>query len=341
MRLDIALNPLPLPNSGEIFANYFGKKPTPSDRKSQLEAKNILSSIASTMNRQNIVYADSIVSLYLGIFDYLKSIGCNKIAVSKKESIDLQRIAKSFYGDNCFEIQIDSKCNVSLHSLQEAIKQGAEAFFVSETDYELFIVESLENIKHTIKDALLISDVSFGCAPSKYTDIPFVRGDRITAGTKASVFCFDKKTKNIDLSGVDLFALASLHYGIKQKTELKITDTKQRVINALKTVFGDDLIFFIEPDKTFKNGFAFGLKGIKAGEFVYIMSLDGIMITNGEGCNAMTKEPSFVLRAAGYDIEAAREMLSFSFTELSDSEIAETVSLLGLRYRQHKALSIK
>lgn len=92
--------------------------------------------------------------------------------------------------------------------------------------------------------------------------MPFVRGDRITAGTKASVFCFDKKTKNIDLSGVDLFALASLHYGIKQKTELKITDTKQRVINALKTVFGDDLIFFIEPDKTFKNGFAFGLKEV-------------------------------------------------------------------------------
>ena len=115
---------------------------------------------------------------------------------------------------------------------------------------------------------------------------------------------------------------------------------KEKFKDSLESIFGDDLYFFVDTDATFEFTLHFALKGIKARELIRTLSLDEILITNGEGCSLGLSQPSKIIQAMGYSEEISRNGISFSFCEeIEDSEIEKICKLIYKRYRQIKVLT--
>lgn len=82
------------------------------------------------------------------------------------------------------------------------------------------------------------------------------------------------------------------------------------------------------------------LPGIRARQLVNALKLDGIAITNGEGCTLGLGQPSFTLQSYGFNEDEAREAISLSWEpDLDEADLTGAVKKLLFRYRQIKQLS--
>jgi hypothetical protein len=81
------------------------------------------------------------------------------------------------------------------------------------------------------------------------------------------------------------------------------------------------------------------LPNIRARQLVNTMTIEGISITNGEGCSLSLSKPSFVLQSYGYSEEEAREAISLSWEpDTAIEELIAAAEKLIFRYRQVERL---
>lgn len=98
---------------------------------------------------------------------------------------------------------------------------------------------------------------------------------------------------------------------------------------------------FLEGDRpVLANSLLIRLPGVRARQLVNALKIDGVAITNGEGCSLGLGVPSFVLQNYGFNDTEAREAISLSWDPaLSETDLLGAAKKLLFRYRQVKQLS--
>ncbi len=87
------------------------------------------------------------------------------------------------------------------------------------------------------------------------------------------------------------------------------------------------------------NSLLIRLPNIRARQLVNTLIIEGITITNGEGCSLSLSKPSFVLQSYGYSEEEAREAISLSWApDMAIKELIAAAEKLIFRYRQVERL---
>ncbi len=115
---------------------------------------------------------------------------------------------------------------------------------------------------------------------------------------------------------------------------------KKKFKENLEEIFGEDIYYFVDTNITLDCTLHIALKGIKARELIRTLSLDEILITNGEGCSLGLSQPSNIIQAMGYSEEISRNGISLSFCEdVDDTNIEKVCKLFYRRYRQIKVLT--
>jgi len=93
--------------------------------------------------------------------------------------------------------------------------------------------------------------------------------------------------------------------------------------------------FLPEETPTLENSLLIRLPGIKARQLVNAMKIEGVMISNGEGCSLDLGQPSFVLQRYGFSEDEAREAISLSWAPAQkEAGFYEALEKLLFRYRQ-------
>lgn len=88
------------------------------------------------------------------------------------------------------------------------------------------------------------------------------------------------------------------------------------------------------------NSLLIRLPSVRARQLVNALKIDGIAITNGEGCSLGLGVPSFVLQGYGFNDTEAREAISLSWDPaLGETDLLDAAKKLLFRYRQVKQLS--
>jgi cysteine desulfurase len=340
LRLDFNLNPTTNYDSKEIFERLFGQKATPTNRSGEVKAVEFKKELCGKFGFLDARFLQMGEDGYVWLFTKLLSLGHNKIAVSQKESVSVKKALKLLGHIDIEYINLNQNGTLNNTSLEDAVRSGCSAFFISPTDYDMHIVENLSNIRNIIKDALLVGDCSL--LFDERVDICVLRGDRLGALSSCGAVLHNGILGEQNPSNIDIFSIATLLGALNARL---MSPNNRHTKEYLKTVFekefGEDLVFFVEPQSCMENSLHIGLKGIKAGEFVRALAIDGIYITNGEACNMILKEPSLGLRACGYSEEMARWAISLSFNGIEKEEIDSAVKIIKLRYKQHIAIQKK
>ena len=269
---------------------------------------------------------------FLGLLCGLQREG--KIAISLGETETLIQAGK-LYEDLGFEIiwiglekdgQIDFK---------EIEKLDVEFLFISSYIIDTFVKTDLREVQQKTK-AKLISNGTVQY--NELSDAVYFDPYKLTGFNSSGVIISDAIFKNQSIGFVDNIAVYQIYQGLLSQNF--ISTLKSKFKNVLQNLFADDIYFFVEPKITLEFTLHFGLKNIKARELIRTLSLDEILITNGEGCSLGLSQPSRIIQEMGYDKEISRNGISLSFSqEIADENIEKVCKLFYRRYKQIKVLT--
>ncbi|MGJ0312932.1 cysteine desulfurase [Aliarcobacter cryaerophilus] len=258
-----------------------------------------------------------------------------KIAVSLGETQSLIDACEIFcsLGFDILYLDLNKDGSVNLDKLKD---QKIDFLFISSYTVDTFYKNSLENVKK-LTDAKIISNAS--ASFDKNCDVIYFDSYKLTGFSTKSIILFNQNLfEEQAIFEKDGISLNNIFQSLKnQKFENSMKEIfKERLENSLK----DNLYYFIDNKNSLEYTLHFALKGIKARELIRTLSLDEILISNGEGCSLGLSKPSRVIQAMGYDELTSRNAITLSFEKsYSISEIDKIVNLISKRYLQIKVLN--
>lgn len=261
---------------------------------------------------------------FLGLFLELDA----KIAISRGESEAVVEAGVLYekLGFNPIWLELSRDGGVDLSNLN-----GVDFIFISSYVMDSFVKTDLAEIKKTTQ-AKIISNASANC--SEISDAIYFDSYKLTGFALSSVLLFDDDIfELISIGFMDTIALKLSFDALK--TQSFNFELKAKFLKELKKSFKEDLYFFVDPNSTLEYSLHFGLKGIKAREFIRTLALSKIFITNGEGCSLGLAKPSRVIQAMGYSEDQSRNSIELSFVDdMSEEEIRDIVKTMRLKYTQ-------
>ena len=269
---------------------------------------------------------------FLSLFLSLKDKG--NIAISVGETNAVVQAGK-LYEKLGFEIIWISLNNDGQINIEQISKLNANFLFLSSYVMDTFVKIDLEKIK-TLTNAVLISNATVEY--NSFSDVVYFDPYKLIGFNTSGVLLHNKLFDEQAIGYEDNIAVYLIDDALKnQKFELT---QKNKFKESLEEKFKDDIYFFVDSSITLEFALHFALKGIKARELIRTLSLDEILITNGEGCSLGLSQPSKIIQAMGYSEDISRNGISFSFFEnISDEDIEKTTTLMYKRYRQIKVLT--
>ncbi len=269
---------------------------------------------------------------FLGLLLELNKSG--KIAICKGESEALIRGGEVFESLG-FELvwinlQKDGKVN-----LEDIKNNKFDYLFLSSYIMDTFMRTDLKSVRD-LTGAKIISNASANF--SQISDAIYLDNYKLSGFSTSGVLMFREGfMREKELGFTDSLAVFLAHEG--QKNQKFNTSVKEIFLQEIKTTFGDDLFFFVDPHECLEFTLHFGLKNIKARELIRSLALEEIFITNGEGCALGLFQPSRVIEQmnCGFDNKNA---ISLSFMgEFNENQIKNIVQILYKKYRRIRALN--
>ncbi len=261
---------------------------------------------------------------FLGLFLELDA----KIAISRGESEAVVEAGVLYekLGYSITWLELNRDGDVNLSNLKDI-----DFVFISSYVMDSFVKIDINKIKK-ITDAKIISNAS--AHYNKSSDALYFDSYKLTGFALSGILLFDDDMfELISIGFMDTIALKLSLDALKMQNFNTLL--KAKFLKELKESFKEDLYFFVSPDSTLEYSLHFGLKGIKAREFIRTLALSKIFITNGEGCSLGLAKPSRVIQAMGYDELSSRNAIELSFTdEMSEEEITKIVKTMRLKYIQ-------
>lgn len=261
-----------------------------------------------------------------------------KIAVSKGESQAIINAAEFLItlGKEIIFIDLNKDGSVNLEQIKQ-LDSNTEYIFISSYVMDTFYKTNLEKVK-SMTEACIISNVSASQDQIHHTDIALFDAYKLTGFQLHSVVLHNGELNEQFLGEVDYVGINQIFKSINK--EIYTCTFKNELIETLKKELNDDIFFFVEPNDTLQNSLHIGLKNIKAREIIRTLSLDDILVTNGEGCSLGLSKPSRIIQEMGYSELESRQALSLSFTkELSSDEILYLAKIIAKKYRHIKAFN--
>lgn len=260
-----------------------------------------------------------------------------KIAISKGESQSIIDAVLEFenLGFEIVWIDLQKDGNINYNQIKS---QKFDFIFISSYIMDTFVKIDLQKVKEYSK-AKIISNASADF--DKTSDAVYFDMYKLSSYALSSSMLFkDGLFKEQYIAFKDTIALNILSKVLKnQKFNFEL---KNIFKEKLEEVFKDDIYFFIDNKQSLEYSLHFALKDIKARELIRTLVLDGIYITNGEGCSLGLSKPSRIIQQMGYEEDISRNSISLSFNkEYSKEEVNSIVNTMFIRYKQIKILNGK
>ena len=268
---------------------------------------------------------------FLGLLLDLKSKGT--IAISLGETNAVVEAGKMYekLGFEIIWINLEKDGQVNF---QEISNLEVSFLFISSYVMDTFVKTDLERIKN-LMNSTIISNGTINV--SNHSDIVYFDPYKLVGFNTSGVMLHNDLFTEQVIGYIDTVAI-DLVFKALNKQKFNVT-VKKRFKECLESIVDDDLYFFVDDSLTLDFTLHFALKDIKARALIRTLSLDEILITNGEGCSLGLSQPSQIIQAMGYSEEISRNGISFSFSEeISNEDIEKVTTLLYKRYRQIKVL---
>lgn len=231
-------------------------------------------------------------------------------------------------------LELNRDGSVNLESLSDS---EIDFVFISPYVMDTFVMTSLHDVKTKCK-AKIIANMSATQKDIELCDVALFDAYKLTGFQSHSVALHNEELNEQYLAEIDYVGIHTIFAALNQ-TGFQCT-YKAKMVEALKTALNEDVFFFVAPESTLPNSLHFGLKNIKAREIIRTLSLNSILVTNGEGCSLGLSRPSKIIQAMGYSELESRQALSLSFQrELNDEDLTLIAQTIAKKYRQIKALN--
>ncbi|MDC0933071.1 cysteine desulfurase [Arcobacteraceae bacterium] len=269
---------------------------------------------------------------FLSLLCELKNKG--KVAISVGETNAVVEAGKLYEKLGFEVIWIGLNKNGSVN-FEDIIDQDISFLFISSYVMDTFVKTDLEEIRKTT-NAIIISNATVEYDIS--SDVIYFDPYKLVGSNTSGVILHNELFTDQAIGYIDNIALYLITNMLKKQ---KFTTTlKSKFKKKLEEVFDSDIYYFVNDTLTLGFTLHIALKGIKARELIRTLSLDEILITNGEGCSLGLSQPSKIIQAMGYDEEISRNGISLSFSQdLDDTNIEKVCKLFYRRYRQIKVLT--
>ena len=269
---------------------------------------------------------------FLSLLLELKNKG--NIAISLGETNALIEAGKLYekLGFDIIWIDLQKDGQINLENISSL---DVDFLFISSYIMDTFVKTDLEKIKKLI-NTTIISNASVEC--SRHSDVIYFDPYKLVGFNTSGVLLNNKLFEKQSIGYTDNISVYLIFNALKNQSF--IYTLKDKFKRSLVNAFGEDIYFFVSSDCTLDFTLNIALKGIKARELIRTLSLDEILITNGEGCSLGLSQPSRIIQAMGYSEEISRNGISLSFCEeIDDINIEKVCNLIYKRYRQIKVLT--
>jgi|GEM_PF-807854 len=311
----------------------------------------ILDSTYSVEPLKNNNEFETLVSDFKNEFGYtsLNTFSCTKegflslfLSLNRKIAISLGESEALILAGRFYESLGNSVSWISLNvdgelNYKECENLEVDYFFVSSYVMDTFVETSLEKI-NKLCTAKLISN----CSANKYAksaDMIYFDAYKLCGYGVCGVILYSNDELEEQYAGeTDALGIKLIYKALKNQSYTG--KNKEEFVQVLENEFEENLHFFVQPQSTLPYTLHFGLKDIKAREIIRTLSLNDILVTNGEGCSLGLSRPSRIIQDMGYEESKSRWALSFTFTQdYTTTQIENIVKTLSRKYRQIKALS--
>lgn len=236
-------------------------------------------------------------------------------------------------------VQAKKSGGLCMDSVLSSKTNGAKLLFCSLVDEDTFYIENISAISEFFDATECIFDISNAI---KKVEIPnffaaVAWGQKISSFKNSGIALYNEK-KSILLDNIDLVAYSHLFLAFKNLAVFRVKEFRNIFLDELTNSLGENIFFFVEPDKCLPNSVCIGFRGIKARDFIRTMAIDGIYVTNGELCSLALSKPSRILQAIGYLEDEARNALCISFGNINTENAVFLASRLSFKYKQIKAI---
>lgn len=269
---------------------------------------------------------------FLSLLLELKNKG--SIAISRGETNALVEAGKLYekLGFDISWINLTKEGQVNFYDISSF---DVKFLFISSYVMDTFVKTDIEEIKK-LTNATLISNATI--ESSTFSDAVYFDPYKLLGFNTSGVLLNNDLVETQSIGYIDNISVYLIFKALKNQSF--IYTLKKKFKENLEEVFGDDIYYFVDTDITLDCTLHIALKGIKARELIRTLSLDEILITNGEGCSLGLSQPSKIIQAMGYSEEISRNGISLSFCEeVDDTNIEKVCKLFYRRYRQIKELT--
>lgn len=268
---------------------------------------------------------------FLGLLLELKG----TIAISLGETQALIDAGKQYasLGFKVIWLELYKDGNVNVSALNE---QKVDFLFLSSYVSDTFFKINLQAVKN-FTNATLISNATAYLDTN--SDVIYFDPYKLFGFNTNGVVLFNHN--EFELMPVGQIDTLSCSLALQAKQAQHFNKAlKPLFLEKLKATFQENIYFFVNPENTLSYTLHFGLKGIKAREFIRTLALNSIFISNGEGCSLGMSKPSRVIQAMGYDEASSRNAIVLSFVdEMSEEEVDKLVRVMYLKYKQIKSFN--
>ena len=220
-------------------------------------------------------------------------------------------------------------------NLDEIKNYDVEFLFISSYIMDTFVKTDLAQVKE-LTNSTIISNGTIDV--SNLSDAIYFDPYKLVGFNTSGVLLSDELFAKQSIGYIDNISVYLIFKALQNQSF--IYTLKNKFKDSLENVFCDDIYYFVDSSITLDFTLHIALKGIKARELIRTLSLDEILITNGEGCSLGLSQPSKIIQAMGYDEEISRNGISLSFSqEIDDQNIEKICKLFYRRYRQIKVLT--
>ena len=220
-------------------------------------------------------------------------------------------------------------------NFDEISKLDVDILFLSSYVMDTFVQTDLEEVKR-LSDATVISNASIEYSTN--SDLVYFDPYKLIGSNTSGVILHNNLFDAQAIGYIDTVAVYLLFNALENQKF--VSTMKKNFKDSLIEIFKEDIYFFVDDNMTLDFTLHFALKDIKARELIRTLSLDEILITNGEGCSLGLSQPSKIIQAMGYSEDISRNGISLSFSEeIDDISIKKVTNLFYKKYRQIKVLT--
>jgi len=214
-------------------------------------------------------------------------------------------------------------------------KLDIQFLFISSYIMDTFIITDLAKVKE-LTNSTIISNATIDVSDS--SDVIYFDPYKLVGFNTSGVLLSNELFETQSIGYVDNISVYLIFKALKNQN-FNYT-LKKKFKENLEELFGEDIYYFANSDLSLDFTLHIALRGIKARELIRTLSLDEILITNGEGCSLGLSQPSKIIQAMGYNEEISRNGISLSFAhEIDEINIEKVCKLFYRRYRQIKVLT--